>query len=459
MDFEFLHMLARDLVHCGSGTQKFVIFVRERTAVRHFGVAVFCDHGKRALGQIADVVGKVRVAAVHHRFMAIGAVGAVRHFATEEIADRIDAIGVGQREGVDDIADGLRHLLAAVMQEAVSIDALRQFDTGGHEHGGPDDRVEADDVLADDMGVGGPEFLEELAVGVGIADAGDVVRQRVEPDIHDVLGVAWHFDAPVELFARTRNGEVRQAAFDEGHDFIAPMRRLNEVRVLFIVFEQPVLIGGHAEEIGFIFHPLNGRAGGRELFAVFALGELVFAVEGFVAHRVPARIGTQIDVGARRAAFVGGDGFPDRLTGLLVAFFDGADEVVVGGVEPFAHGLELRGHFVGEFLSRDAARLGGLNHLLAVVIDAREEMNVIAVEPLEARDHVGRDQLIGMADMWRAIGIGNGRGDVKAWQLCRCCRCHVYVNLAEWKATMRGVMRLGECWRARWLCFPTSRIC
>ena len=55
--------------------------------------------------------------------------------------------------------------------------------------------------------------------------------------------------------------------------------------------------------------------------------------------------------------------------------------------------------------------LGRPLHLLAVLVHAGDEQHVIAVEPLEARDRVGRDALIGMADMRRAIGVGNGRGD------------------------------------------------
>jgi len=80
--------------------------------------------------------------------------------------------------------------------------------------GGPVDAVEARDLLADEVQVGGPVALELLLLGVlllcgqivavlgPVADGGDVVGERVEPDIYDVLGVAGNRDAPGEAGAR-----------------------------------------------------------------------------------------------------------------------------------------------------------------------------------------------------------------------------------------------------------------
>ena len=54
-----------------------------------------------------------------------------------------------------------------------------------------------------------------------------------------------------------------------------------------------------------------------------------------------------------------------------------------------------------------------LLHLQAVLVGAGEEEHVLAVEPLEARDRVGGDRLVGMADMGRPVGVGDGRRDVE----------------------------------------------
>jgi GNAT superfamily N-acetyltransferase len=55
----------------------------------------------------------------------------------------------------------------------------------------------------------------------------------------------------------------------------------------------------------------------------------------------------------------------------------------------------------------------GLLHLLAVLVGAGEEIDVVAVEPHEAGDGVGGDRLIGVPDMRRPIRVGDRGGDVE----------------------------------------------
>ena len=126
-----------------------------------------------------------------------------RHLAQEEVAHRVAPVGLDQAERVDDVADRLRHLLPAVEEEAVREDALRRLEPGRPQERRPVDRVEAHDVLADDVQVRRPVAPERRLL-VGKADGGDVVGERVDPDVHDVLFVAGHLDAPVEGRARDR---------------------------------------------------------------------------------------------------------------------------------------------------------------------------------------------------------------------------------------------------------------
>ena len=96
-----------------------------------------------------------------------------------------------------------------------------------------------------------------------------------------------------------------------------------------------------------------------------------------------------------------------------MALLGGADEIVVRALHALDHGLEAR-HVAVEQLARGQALLGaGLLDFLAVLVGAGKEIDVVAVEPHEARDGVGGDRLIGVADMRRAVRVGDRGGDVE----------------------------------------------
>ena len=67
---------------------------------------------------------------------------------------------------------------------------------------------------------------------------------------------------------------------------------------------------------------------------------------------------------------------------------------------------------VDQFARRQLLLGRGLQHLDAVLVGAGEKEHVIAVEPHEAGDRIGGDDLIGVADMRRAVRIGDRGRDV-----------------------------------------------
>ena len=366
-------------------------------------IAVLGDHRQGALRQIAQIVGQIGVDAGDEGLVGIIAVLAEGHLAQEEVAHLIDAVMVDDGEGIDDVADGLRHLLAPVEQKAVAIDAARQLHARRHQEGRPVDGVKADDVLADDVHIRRPVFHPGRVL-VREAAGGEIVGQGVHPDIHDMARRVRHRHAPVEGGAR--DGEILQAGLDEGDHLVAPLPWADELRMGLVMGQQLVLISREAEEIALLLHPLHLRAGGGEFPAV-PFGQLVLAEIGLVAHRIPAGILVQIDVAIGRHAP------PELLDGFLVALLGGADEVIVGAVERPDHGLKFRRHFIDELFGRLALFLGRLDDLLAVFVHPGEEHNVITVQPLEAGQRVGGQGLVGVADVRRAIGIGNGGGDIE----------------------------------------------
>ena len=85
--------------------------------------------------------------------------------------------------------------------------------------------MEADDILADQVDVGRPIALEQLSA-IGIADTGQIIGQRVEPDVHDMVRAARNLHPPVEAGARDR--QVAEAALDEAQHLVAAAVGLNE---------------------------------------------------------------------------------------------------------------------------------------------------------------------------------------------------------------------------------------
>ncbi len=177
--------------------------------------------------------------------------------------------------------------------------------------------------------------------------------------------------------------------------------------------QQLVLIGGQAEEVALLLHPFDRGALRADADAVLLHHRLRFGVVGLVAHRVPAGVAVLVDVAVLLHAP------PDLLRRAMVARLGGADEIVVGAAEGGDHLLEQRRIAVGQLARLQPFALGRLLHLDAVLVGAGQEIDVVAVEPLEAGDRIGRQRLIGMADMRGAVGIGDGRRDVELWRLHR----------------------------------------
>ncbi len=88
-----------------------------------------------------------------------------------------------------------------------------------------------------------------------------------------------------------------------------------------------------------------------------------------------------------------------------MALFGGVDEIVIRTIHPFHHRLEAR-HIAIEQLARRQPLLDGrLLDLLSVLVGPGQKIHIVAIEPHEACNGVGGDRFIGVADMWRAIGV------------------------------------------------------
>ena len=103
-----------------------------------------------------------------------------------------------------------------------------------------------------------------------------------------------------------------------------------------------------------------------------ALLDLRISEVGLVRHAIPTVVAALIQVTGLLHAL------PQILHGMMLARLGGADEVVVGNLELAPKLLEVRGLAIGPLLRRHAMLGCGLGDLLAVLVHAGQELDVIA---------------------------------------------------------------------------------
>ena len=127
---------------------------------------------------------------------------------------------------------------------------LRQRKSQCHEEDRPVNRMEADNILADQVQISRPVFSELLgAVPITvIADAGDIVGECIEPHVYNMLIVKIYRDSPLE--GRPGYAQILQAREKEiVHHLILAGNRLDELRMRVDVLDQAVRIFAHFKEI------------------------------------------------------------------------------------------------------------------------------------------------------------------------------------------------------------------
>ena len=199
----------------------------------------------------------------------------------------------------------------------MAVDVLGQRHAHAHEHRGPDDGVEADDLLADKVDVGGPELIVIVVLFVHEAKSGAVVEQCIDPDIDDVTGVEVHRHAPGE--ARAGNAQILKAGLDEVvHHLVHAAGGLEEIRVLEQVLHA-VGVLAQLEEVGLLLGVLHLTPA----VGALAVHELALRPEALAGLAVFADVLALVDV----AVVVH---LPeDLLDGLDMVIVGGADEAVV----------------------------------------------------------------------------------------------------------------------------------
>ena len=125
---------------------------------------IFFHHAYGPVQQVAQVVGQVCIDPVDKSIPAEVAVAAQIDLPQQEIADSIGAEFIDQAVRIHYVADGFAHFGAVHYQPAVAVHFLRNFFPHGHQHNGPDNRMETNDLLAYQMDIRRPEFMEHFLI-------------------------------------------------------------------------------------------------------------------------------------------------------------------------------------------------------------------------------------------------------------------------------------------------------
>ena len=288
----------------------------------------------------------------------------------------------------------------------MAVNMLGQGHIHAHQHGRPDDGVEADDLLADKMHVSRPEGLV-ITVGVLViheAQRRGVVEQRINPDIDDMLGVEIDRDAPLE--AGAGNTQILEARVNKVvYHLVDAGARQQEVGVDKQV-AHAVSILGQTEEISLLLGVDNGAAAVRAA----AVDELALGPEALTGGAVFADILALVDVALLVHLL------EDLLDGLNMVVIGRADEAVVADVHQLPQILDALGALhdvINKLLRGDAGLLGLQLDLLAVLIGAGQELDIVALQALVAGHGIGCHSAVGMADMQLIAGVIDRRSDVE----------------------------------------------
>ena len=279
--------------------------------------------------------------------------------------------------------------------------ALRQRQIQCHQHGRPQDGVETQDFLAHHVQVGRPELIVIVVGVVAVAQCGDIVAQGVHPHIHGVLGVEGHGNAPLDRGAG--HAGVLQALLDEGDHLVLAALGLDELGVLLIELEQTVSILAGLEEVGFLVGIVDLAA----TLGAFAVHQLAVGPEALAGLAVVAGVLALVDV----ALLI--ELGEDLLAGLHVVVVGGADEAVVADVHQLPQIFDGGDDLIHVLLGGHACVGGLVLDLLAVLVGAGQEHDVVALHPLEACQCVAGHGGVAVADVQLVAGIINRCGDVE----------------------------------------------
>ena len=323
-------------------------------------------------------------------------------------------------------------------------DLVRRLAAAEFQHRRPEQGVEGDDVLADEVHllqrrvghVGGKVFAAPVQQ---VFQRGQVANRRVQPDVEVLARRVRDGDAEVGRIAAdvpvAHRGLAVLVQLEPFADLVQHLGLQARLAVA-IVFARPLVqeiqaawVGQLEEEMLRAFqHRRRARqrrirldqigravdlAADLAVVAVLVLGVAVraFALDEAVRQEHVLLGVEELLDGAALDQAVGLQVAVDRLRQLVVFHAVGAVPVVEGDVKTVQVRLAPGGDVGDELLRRDAGFFRRNHDRRAVRIVGADEIHLVPAHALEPHPDVGLDVLHDVADVEIAVGVGEGGGD------------------------------------------------
>ena len=263
--------------------------------------------------------------------------------------------------------------------------------------------MEAQYVLPHDVQRRRPIFVEvgPLPDRLGVPQRAYVIRECVDPHVHDVTFVARYLHPPIE--SRPADAEIPQSPLDEGYHLVAARIRRDEIGMALVMLQQSIGVIRQTEEVRILLlHPRYLRARGG--LPVHEFGLVVVAL---VPHRVPPLVATEIH------GPIVIERLPQVPDGTLVMILRRPYESIVAHVHQPQQVAEGLGHGVAE-LHRFHPRVPRRRlHLLPVFVGAAQEAHVPSGVTHVPRDDVAREAGVRVADVGFVVHVVYRGGDTE----------------------------------------------
>ena len=297
---------------------------------------VLIAHIKGARNQVTPAICQVSVIDLLHALKGNAGVLARSDVGHEVVTVALNTQQVQNVLRCNGVSARFTHLLnnaglrVADVQEAVSKDVLRNCLTKSHKHCRPNDTVEADDILTNNVHLSWPETLSHgssLWTIITVANSGVVVKKSIKPDVGYVRLIKRNWNTPVKTGTGYRN--ILEARLNKAANLIGAEVWLNEIWVLSIELKQFILECRELEEPRLLRDTLKltmaiwAEVGALATSLFICLLYLGLGEEGFLVDAVPTIVRSLIDKASLTHAL------PQILDSFYVALIGSTDEVII----------------------------------------------------------------------------------------------------------------------------------